>query len=57
MYRDDAETIEANFPKLNRRFTGYDLAHLRDGAGRFNLDSVPCDAEGTRPRPDGRSGR
>ena len=45
--RDQAEVIEAKFPKLNRCLTGYDLAHLRDAAGRFNLNSVLCGAEGS----------
>jgi FAD/FMN-containing dehydrogenase/Fe-S oxidoreductase len=44
---DDAALIEARFPKLNRCVTGYDLVHLRDGDGRFNLNSVICGAEGT----------
>ncbi|WP_137807705.1 FAD-binding and (Fe-S)-binding domain-containing protein [Pseudomonas sp. G(2018)] len=42
-----AELIEAVFPKLNRCLTGYDLAHLRDEQGRFNLNSVLCGAEGS----------
>jgi FAD/FMN-containing dehydrogenase/Fe-S oxidoreductase len=42
-----AELIEAIFPKLNRCLTGYDLAHLRDEQGRFNLNSVLCGAEGS----------
>ncbi|MBL1379081.1 D-2-hydroxyglutarate dehydrogenase YdiJ [Zobellella iuensis] len=42
--RDD---IETKFPKLNRCLTGYDLAHIRDADGRFNLNSVLCGAEGT----------
>ena len=45
--RDHAAEIEAGFPKLNRCLTGYDLAHVRDGLGRFNLNSVICGAEGT----------
>ncbi|BDE71014.1 D-2-hydroxyglutarate dehydrogenase YdiJ [Delftia lacustris] len=44
---DQAELIEARFPKLNRCLTGYDLAHLREGDGRFNLNSVLCGAEGS----------
>ena len=28
------------FPKLNRCLTGYDLAHVRDAQGRFDLNSV-----------------
>ena len=42
-----AELIEQTFPKLNRCLTGYDLAHLRDEQGRFNLNSVLCGAEGS----------
>ncbi|MFY1667695.1 D-2-hydroxyglutarate dehydrogenase YdiJ [Pseudomonas sp. Pseu.R1] len=42
-----AELIESVFPKLNRCLTGYDLAHLRDDEGRFNLNSVLCGAEGS----------
>ena len=42
-----AELIEARFPKLNRCLTGYDLAHLREDDGRFNLNSVLCGAEGS----------
>ncbi|MBI8178240.1 FAD-binding oxidoreductase [Pseudomonas aeruginosa] len=42
-----AELIEAKFPKLNRCLTGYDLAHLREADGRFNINSVLCGAEGT----------
>ncbi|MGH8353948.1 MAG: FAD-binding and (Fe-S)-binding domain-containing protein, partial [Pseudomonas sp.] len=35
------------FPRLNRCLTGYDLAHLREADGRFNLNSVLCGAEGS----------
>ena len=42
-----AELIRTTFPKLNRCLTGYDLAHLRDEQGRFNLNSVLCGAEGS----------
>ena len=42
-----ATLIEERFPKLNRCLTGYDLAHLRDAAGRFDLKSVLCGSEGT----------
>lgn len=42
-----AELIETSFPKLNRCLTGYDLAHLREADGRFNINSVLCGAEGT----------
>jgi FAD/FMN-containing dehydrogenase/Fe-S oxidoreductase len=39
--------IEAKFPKLNRCLTGYDLAHIYDESGQFNLNSVLCGAEGS----------
>ncbi|MEL4166004.1 D-2-hydroxyglutarate dehydrogenase YdiJ [Pseudomonas sp. ZS001] len=42
-----AELIETIFPKLNRCLTGYDLAHLREAEGRFNLNSVLCGSEGS----------
>jgi (R)-2-hydroxyglutarate dehydrogenase len=45
--RKNAALIERVFPKLNRCLTGYDLAHIRDEAGRFNLNSVLCGSEGT----------
>lgn len=45
--REKAELIEARFPKLNRCLTGYDLAHLREPDGRFNLNSVLCGGEGS----------
>ncbi len=45
--RDNAELIERRFPKLNRCLTGYDLAHLRDSQGRFDLNSLLCGSEGT----------
>ncbi|PTY36906.1 FAD-linked oxidase [Saccharospirillum sp. MSK14-1] len=42
--RDD---IEARFPKLNRCLTGYDLAHIRNDAGEFDLNNILCGSEGT----------
>lgn len=45
--QDDAGLIEERFPKLNRCVTGYDLVHLCDCEGRFDLSSVICGAEGT----------
>lgn len=39
--------VAERFPKLNRCLTGYDLAHLRDEAGRFDLNAVLCGSEGT----------
>ncbi|RZL96367.1 MAG: FAD-binding oxidoreductase [Variovorax sp.] len=44
---DDAALIEERFPKLNRCVTGYDLVHLCDHCGNFNLSSVLCGAEGS----------
>lgn len=41
------DEIDRCFPKLNRCLTGYDLAHIRDESGRFNLNSVLCGAEGS----------
>ncbi|WP_043753808.1 FAD-binding and (Fe-S)-binding domain-containing protein [Methylobacterium nodulans] len=43
----DAALIEERFPKLNRCLTGYDLAHVRDRQGRFDLNAVLCGSEGT----------
>jgi len=42
-----AERIEQHFPKLNRSLTGYDLAHIRDHRGRFDLNSILCGSEGS----------
>ncbi len=41
------ERIAEVFPNLNRYMTGYDLAHLRRGDGRFDLNAVLCGSEGT----------
>ena len=43
----EAERIKAVFPPLNRCLTGYDLAHLHDEQGRFNLNSLLCGSEGS----------
>ncbi|MGN6314724.1 FAD-binding and (Fe-S)-binding domain-containing protein [Trinickia sp.] len=43
----EAELIRERFPALNRCLTGYDLAHLRDADGRFDINSVLCGSEGT----------
>ncbi|MCP3728569.1 FAD-binding oxidoreductase [Paraburkholderia sp. CNPSo 3272] len=43
----EAGLIRERFPQLNRCLTGYDLAHLRDGEGRFDINSVLCGSEGT----------
>src|SRR4029450_1524098 len=40
--REQADLIAAHFPKLNRCLTGYDLAHICDDRGRFNLNSILC---------------
>ena len=45
--RDKAELIDRHFPKLNRSLTGYDLAHIRDERGRFDLNAILCGSEGT----------
>jgi FAD/FMN-containing dehydrogenase/Fe-S oxidoreductase len=42
-----AELIERRFPKLNRCLTGYDLAHIREADGRFNLNNILCGSEGS----------
>lgn len=47
IHRDNEALIAERFPKLNRSLTGYDLAHLRDGEGRFDLNAILCGAEGT----------
>ncbi|HEX7891761.1 MAG TPA: FAD-binding and (Fe-S)-binding domain-containing protein [Ramlibacter sp.] len=44
---EDAGLIAERFPKLNRCVTGYDLVHLCDCHGRFDLSSVLCGAEGS----------
>ena len=45
--QEDADLIAERFPKLNRCVTGYDLVHLCDCHGRFDLSAVICGAEGT----------
>ncbi|TQV84706.1 FAD-binding oxidoreductase [Exilibacterium tricleocarpae] len=45
--KEHAGTIAATFPPLNRCLTGYDLAHIRDEQGRFDLNSILCGSEGT----------
>ncbi len=45
--REHRELIEQKFPKLNRCLTGYDLAHIRDEQGHFNLNNILCGSEGT----------
>ena len=45
--RSNEELVRSRFPRLNRCLTGYDLAHVRDARGRFDLNSVLCGSEGT----------
>ncbi len=47
IHRDNEELVRQHFPRLNRCLTGYDLAHVRDARGRFDLNSVLCGSEGT----------
>ncbi|WP_442934825.1 FAD-binding oxidoreductase [Nitrincola sp. A-D6] len=47
LFQQNQVLIESSFPKLNRCLTGYDLAHIRDESGRFNLNSILCGAEGS----------
>jgi len=44
---NQADLIRETFPALNRCLTGYDLAHLRETDGQFNLNSVLCGSEGS----------
>src|SRR5829696_6375872 len=45
--RQNEMLIAERFPKLNRCLTGYDLAHIRNSEGRFDLNAILCGAEGT----------
>ncbi len=45
--RDQKQLIRNIFPPLNRCLTGYDLAHIRDDQGQFNLNNILCGSEGT----------
>ncbi|MBV1789847.1 FAD-binding oxidoreductase [Marinobacterium sp. D7] len=47
VFGENRELIDTTFPKLNRCLTGYDLAHIRDEQGRFNLNSILCGGEGS----------
>ena len=47
IYKENHDLIQRQFPKLNRCLTGYDLAHIRDDNGRFNLNNILCGSEGT----------
>ncbi|HEX8908910.1 MAG TPA: FAD-binding and (Fe-S)-binding domain-containing protein [Anaeromyxobacteraceae bacterium] len=45
--RENEALVRERFPRLNRCLTGYDLAHVRDARGRFDLNAVLCGSEGT----------
>jgi len=47
IFKEHHSLIENIFPKLNRCLTGYDLAHIRDENGHFNLNNLLCGSEGT----------
>jgi FAD/FMN-containing dehydrogenase len=47
MEKEHGSLIQEKFPKLNRCLTGYDLAHIRDDEGRFNLNNILCGSEGS----------
>ncbi|KAF1685085.1 hypothetical protein B1992_13250 [Pseudoxanthomonas broegbernensis] len=47
LHEEYDERVQAGFPRLNRCLTGYDLAHLRDARGRFDLNSLLCGSEGS----------
>lgn len=47
IHRENGPAIERIFPPLNRSLTGYDLAHIRDEQGRFNLNNIICGSEGS----------
>jgi (R)-2-hydroxyglutarate dehydrogenase len=40
-------TIAKQFPRLARFLTGYNLAHVYDSDGHFNLNYILCGSEGT----------
>ena len=45
--KEHQDLIDETFPTLNRCMTGYDLAHIRDESGQFNLNNILCGSEGT----------
>ncbi len=47
IHNEHGALIQEKFPKLNRCLTGYDLAHIRDNDGRFNLNNILCGSEGS----------
>ena len=46
-FSHNKQAIEDTFPELNRCLTGYDLAHIRNKDGLFDLNSILCGSEGT----------
>lgn len=46
-HRENVAAIAATFPKLNRCLTGYDLDHIRNPEGLFDLNAILCGSEGT----------
>ncbi len=44
---EKADLIRQQFPKIPRHLTGYDLAHVRDAAGRFDMSAIIAGSEGT----------
>ena len=47
LHDSNKDKIEMGFPELNRCLTGYDLKHLRNDDGQFDLNAVLCGSEGT----------
>ena len=47
IHKEHKTAIREKFPTLNRCLTGYDLAHIIDGKGRFDMNSILCGSEGT----------
>lgn len=47
IFTDKQALIAEKFPKLNRCLTGYDLAHIRNEQGQFDLNAVLCGGEGS----------
>lgn len=46
-FSENKQAIKDTFPTLNRCLTGYDLAHIRNNDGLFDLNAVLCGSEGT----------
>lgn len=47
IHEEFSDLIADTFPPLNRCLTGYDLAHIREQNGDFNLNNILCGSEGT----------